>query len=120
MTIGHCSFFLIYSDHAVAYVFTPVDHMHCQCEIYWLVRGDADEGKDYSVEEIMWLWDVTTYKDEKIITDNWKGVRSRYYRPGPFSGMERAESCYVQWLLHELRRAPQNNWDNTIAPGMSA
>lgn len=120
LTIGHCSFFLAYSDYVAAYVFTPVDHLNCKCEVYWLVRGDAEEGRDYDVEKLMWLWDVTTYADEKIITDNWKGVQSRYYRPGPFSGMERAESNYVEWLLHELRRAPQNNWDNTIAPGMSA
>ena len=105
-TVGHCSFFLAYSDHVVAYVFTPTDHLNCQCEIYWLVRGDAVDGKDYNRDELIWLWDVTTYADEKIIVDNWAGVRSRYYKPGPFSGMERAEQVYIEWLLQELRRVP--------------
>ena len=54
----------------------------------------------------MWLWDITTYADEKIIVDNWKGVRSRYYQPGPLSGMERSEQLWLAWVLHELRRAP--------------
>lgn len=108
-TVGHCSFFLAYSDHVMAYVFSPVDHLHCQCEIYWLVRGDAEEGKDYNREELMWLWDVTTYADEKIIVDNWRGVRSRYYQPGPFSGMEYAEKIYVEWILDQLRRTPQHD-----------
>jgi Rieske 2Fe-2S family protein len=108
LTVGHCSFFLAYSDHVVAYVFTPVDQFNCQCEIYWLVRGDAKEGKDYNREELMWLWDVTTYADEKIIVNNWKGVRSRYYQPGPFSGMERAEQVYIEWILQELRRTPHS------------
>ncbi len=106
-TVGHCSFMLAYSDHVVAYVFTPVDHLHCQCEIYWMVRGDAVEGKDYNREKLMWLWDVTTCADEKIIVDNWKGVQSRYYQPGPFSAMEKAEQVYIDWILQELRRSPQ-------------
>ncbi len=106
-TFGPMSFFLAYSDHVVGYVFTPVDQVNCQCQIYWMVRNDAEEGKDYDREALMWLWDITTYADEKIIVDNWKGVNSRYYRPGPFSGMEDHEQRWVDWILHELRRAPQ-------------
>ncbi|MGH8223147.1 MAG: aromatic ring-hydroxylating oxygenase subunit alpha [Woeseiaceae bacterium] len=102
-SFGPFSFLLAYSDHVVAYVFTPVDRNHCQCEIYWLVRGDAVEGKDYDRDKLMWLWDVTTYADEQIIVNNWKGVQSRYYRPGPFSGMERAERIYVEWILRQLK-----------------
>lgn len=109
LTVGHCSFFLAYTDHVVAYVFKPVDQFNSQCEIYWMVRGDAREGEDYDRDALMWLWDITTLADEKIIVDNWRGVQSKYYRPGPFSGMECAESAYVHWLLTELRRAPQHD-----------
>ena len=101
-TLGPFTFFLAYSDHVVGYVFSPVDHKNCQCKIHWFVRKDAIEGKDYDRDELMWLWDVTTYSDEKIIVNNWKGVNSRYYRPGPFSGMERMEQRYVEWILQEL------------------
>ena len=107
LTFGPFSYFLVYSDHVVGYVFTPVDDRHCQCEIYWLVRGDAVEGKDYNREKLMWLWDVTTQADEEIIVNNWKGVKSKYYQPGPFSGMEAPEQRFVDWLLQELRRAPK-------------
>ncbi len=106
-TFGPFSFFLAYSDHVVGYVFTPVDQTNCQCQIYWMVRDDAEEGKDYDKEALMWLWDITTYADEKIIVDNWKGVNSRYYRPGRFAGMEDLEARWIEWILHELRRAPQ-------------
>jgi phenylpropionate dioxygenase-like ring-hydroxylating dioxygenase large terminal subunit len=102
-TIGPFSFLLAYSDHVVGYVFTPVDKNHCQCEIYWLVRGDAVEGKDYDLAELMWLWDVTTYADETIIVNNWTGVKSRYYTPGRFSGMEDSAKSYVDWILQQLR-----------------
>lgn len=101
-SVGPFSFLLAYSDHIVGYVFKPVDHAHCVCELYWFVRGDAVAGKDYDVDELMWLWDVTTQADERIIVNNWKGVNSRYYRPGPFSRMERMERRYVEWILQQL------------------
>ena len=103
-SFGAFSFLLAYSDHVVCYVFTPVDHLNSRCEIYWLVRSDAVAGSDYDVEELTWLWDVTTEADKTIIVNNWKGVRSRYYTPGPFSDMERAERIYVEWILQELAR----------------
>lgn len=101
-TFGPFSFLLAYSDHVVAYVFTPVDKDNCKCEITWLVRNDAEAGRDYEVDELTWLWDITTQADERIIVNNWKGVNSRFYRPGPFSGMERMERRYVEWILSQL------------------
>jgi Rieske 2Fe-2S family protein len=103
-SFGAFSFLLAYSDHVVAYVFTPTDHLNSKCDIYWLVRNDAEEGKDYDVDELTWLWDVTTEADKTIIVNNWKGVSSRYYQPGPFSDMERAERVYIEWILQELAR----------------
>ena len=102
-TFGPFSFLLAYSDHVVAYVFTPVDHKNSNCEIYWLVRGDAEEGKDYDVDALTWLWDVTTQADKKIIVNNSKGVHSKYYEPGPFSEMEKEERSYIEWILRELQ-----------------
>ena len=107
--LGAFSFLLAYSDHVVAYVFTPVDKNNSKCEIYWLVRGDAEENRDYDVEELTWLWDVTTKADKTIISNNSKGVHSRYYEPGPFSGMEDAERDYIEWILAELIRPLESN-----------
>ena len=104
-TFGAFSFLLAYSDHVVAYVFTPVEHARSRCEIYWFVRGDAEEGTDYDVDELTWLWDVTTQADKEIIVNNSKGVHSRYYEPGPFSHMEAMEQRYIDWILQELQRA---------------
>jgi len=102
--LGGFSFLLAYSDHVVCYVFTPVDLNNSKCEIYWLVRGDAQEGKDYDVEELTWLWDVTTHADKTIIVNNSKGVHSQFYKPGPFSEMEHLERTYIEWILRELQR----------------
>lgn len=111
-SFGAFSFVLAYSDHVVCYVFTPVEHLDSRCEILWLVRNDAEEGRDYDVDDLTWLWDVTTKADKTIIVNNWKGLRSRYYMPGPFSEMERAERIYVDWILRELA-APGGMTENT-------
>ena len=103
-SFGAFSFLLAYSDHVVAYVFTPADMDNSRCDIYWLVRDDAEAGKDYDVDRLTWLWDITTQADKSIIVNNSKGVHSRYYEPGPFSGMERAEKIYIDWILQELQR----------------
>jgi Rieske 2Fe-2S family protein len=104
IALGPFSYLLAYNDHIVAYVFTPVDHKSSNCEVYWLVRGDAEEDKDYVVDELTWLWDVTTASDKEIIVNNYKGVHSKYYEPGPFSKMEDMESNYIDWILSELQR----------------
>ena len=95
---------LAYSDHVVAYVFTPVDPGNCICEIYWLVRNDANAGEDFDVDKLVWLWDVTTEADKTITVNNAKDVHSRFYQPGPFSEMEVAERNYFEWLLREMQR----------------
>jgi len=101
-TFGPFSFLLAYSDHVVVYVFTPVDDRNCKCEIYWLVRDDAVEGKDYKTDDLIWLWDITTEADKTIIVNNWKGVQSTYYEPGPFSTMEDLEGRFIDWIVQEL------------------
>lgn len=106
-SVGPFSFLLAYSDHVVGYVFKPVDPGNCVCEIYWFVRGDAVEGTDYDLGELTWLWDVTTQADKEIIVNNWKGVQSRYFRPGPFSTMERMERRFVDWVLKQLADTPE-------------
>ena len=103
-SFGGFSFLLAYSDHVVAYVFTPIDHGNVSCRIYWLVRGDAEEGRDYDVDELVWLWDVTTKADVDIIQNNARGVATRFYEPGPFCGMEDAEQNWVRWVLGEMAR----------------
>ncbi|MGB5344660.1 MAG: aromatic ring-hydroxylating dioxygenase subunit alpha [Woeseia sp.] len=104
-TVGPFSYLLAYSDHVVAYVFTPVDAGHSRCDIYWLVRGDAEAGKDYDVAELTWLWDITTEADKRIIANNWAGVQSQYYRPGPFSAYEQMQSRYIDWIVEQLKEA---------------
>ena len=104
MNIGSFTFYLCYSDHVVVYVFTPTAHETSAADIYWLVRADAEEGKDYDVDKLTWLWHVTTLADERIIVDNQKGVNSRKYQPGPLAIKEDLIERYIVWYLTQLAK----------------
>jgi len=74
----------------------------------WFVRGDAEEGKDYNREDVVWLWDHTTQEDEYIILRNNAGVNSRFFEPGPYHPeFEATLQKFVDWYLHYLEEASQ-------------
>jgi Rieske 2Fe-2S family protein len=105
LQVGPVTFALMYCDHVVIYHFTPVSIDRADCDITWLVNGDAEEGIDYDKEKLTWLWDVTTQADKAIIERNQQGVNSRYYVPGPFSTMEGYAWKFVSWYIDTMKKS---------------
>jgi len=101
--VGPVTFGLAYCDHIVIYRFTPVSLHKSECDITWLVNGDAEEGTDYDKAKLSWLWDVTTEADKRIIENNARGVSSRYYQPGTLSTMEEFTGSFISWYLQTIR-----------------
>jgi len=100
--IGSVSYGLVYCDHAVLYRFLPVNKDETECEVIWLVRDSAVEGKDYDLQELIWMWDVTTRADKRIIEDNRRGMNSRFFEPGPFTPMEYYTQAFTEWYLEVM------------------
>lgn len=101
--VGPVTFALAYCDYVVIYRFTPVSRDKSECDITWLVSGDAEEGKDYDKARLTWLWDITTLADKRIIEHNAEGVKSRFYEPGPYSTMEEFTWSFMRWYLEAIR-----------------
>ena len=101
--IGTFNYFLIYADHLVGYRFVPRGLQETDIQIEWYVRGDAVEGQDYSVDELTWLWHVTTLDDERIIRHNQEGVNSHRFQPGPLSEMEWGISAFYHTYFALIR-----------------
>jgi len=97
LMIGPLSFFLIYDDHMLAYRFLPTSIDDCICDVSWFANKSAVEGKDYQLEQLTWLWDVTTLADKTIIMNN-----SRYYQPGRLSEMEAFQQSFLNWYLKSI------------------
>jgi len=100
---GPASFFLAYPDHGLVYLFMPRGAERTDMEVLWLVDGKAEEGRDYSKEEVIWLWDITSLADKRIIEHNQQGVNSRYYVPGPYGPMERMTRMFSAWYKEQIR-----------------
>lgn len=99
--VGPISDFLAYADHGLIYRFIPRSVDHTEMEVIWLVHADAIAGRDYQVDRLSWLWQVTSVEDKQIIERNQEGVNSRYYEPGPYSLQEEYASRFVDWYLAE-------------------
>lgn len=100
--IGPLMYGLAYCDHVVLYRFLPTSLDQCECDITWLVHEDAVEGDHYELRKLIWLWDVTTKADKRIIEDNHRGVLSRFYEPGPLSTMEKSTNNWNRWYLNAI------------------
>ena len=101
--VGFLNPLLVYNDHAVIYRFIPIDRERSVQEILWLVHEDAEEGRDYDLQRLTWLWDATTKADKHIIEKNQKGVNSRFYQPGPLAEMEVTQR-FINYYLERLAR----------------
>ncbi len=86
------------------YRFTPLSIGESECDVTWLVNGDAQEGRDYDKDKLTWLWDVTTQADQVIIEHNQQGVNSRFYQPGPLSTMEDCTQSFLSWYLDTIKK----------------
>ncbi len=100
---GPVSFFIAYTDYGAIFRFTPKSVLSTELNVTWLVRKDVEEGKDYDIRRLTWLWRVTSEADKLIIEQNQLGVASRYYRPGPYAlPIENSTRRFTEWYLHDL------------------
>ena len=104
-TVGTSPFnsLIMSNDFATTFTFIPRGPMETDVEIMWLVHEDAIEGKDYDLNNLIWMWDQTTIADKKIIENNQKGVMSKKYIPGPLSKMELGLKKLKKWYLKHLK-----------------
>jgi phenylpropionate dioxygenase-like ring-hydroxylating dioxygenase large terminal subunit len=100
--VGPVTYALAYCDHVVVYRFTPLSVDSTDCDITWLVNESAEEGKDYELKKLTWMWDVTTTADQHIIERNQEGVNSRFYEAGPYSKMETVTQAFVDWYVKTI------------------
>ncbi len=103
VAIGGLNHFLAYCDHVVGYRFLPTGLQSTNIQAVWMVRADAEEGKDYDLEKLKWLWHVTTLDDARIITHNQEGVNSFHCTPGPLAEMEVAVGMFHEMYLEMIR-----------------
>ncbi len=97
-------FFAALNDHAVMFQFMPLAAEQTGVTLSWLVDGSASDA-EVDVGRMIWLWDVTTIQDKRLIERNAAGIRSCAYQPGPYTALESMPARLVQRYLSELAPA---------------
>jgi Rieske 2Fe-2S family protein len=73
-------------------------------EVCFLVREDAVEGADYDPERVAAVWRATCEQDWELCENNYAGVKSVAYEPGPFSEVtESSVEAFLLWYLDQLK-----------------
>ena len=92
------------SDHAVVTRLLPDGPGITRIRVHWLVDRDAQEGSDFTLEQLLPFWQLTSEQDWGLCERNYAGVRSPAYIPGPYSpSREYNVEAFVDWYLARMR-----------------
>lgn len=72
-------------DHGTTLQMRPVSPERTDFIFQWFVHEDAVEGRDYEVDQVIALWDITNRQDGELCKRVQQGMSSRYHEPGPNS-----------------------------------
>ncbi len=103
IAFGPIHFISAANDYASIFRFTPIDVNKTEVILTWLVREDAEEGKDYDLSKVKWMWEKTTIQDKKITEDNQTGINSDFYTPGFYSMLELTLQRFVLTYFRLLK-----------------
>ncbi len=91
------------SDYMWTMRLTAVSPSSTIIDLCWLVDKNAVEGKDYTVERLIEFWKITGEQDWKLCENNFRGIESSAYQPGPYAPVEEDVAKYVDWYLGQLK-----------------
>ncbi|MGH7212869.1 MAG: RHO alpha subunit C-terminal catalytic domain-containing protein, partial [Acetobacteraceae bacterium] len=92
-------------DYAVTVRMLPIDTQRTLVSTNWLVHREAVEGRDYDVQNLIKVWDVTNQQDAALVRRNQLGVNSVGYQPGPYSpALEAGIIKFIEWYCEQVAR----------------
>lgn len=91
------------SDYIWTMRVTPAGPSKTFIDLSWLVDKDAIEGVDYSIDRLTDFWRVTGEQDWELCENNFKGIESSRYQPGPYAPVEKEVAQFVDWYLARMK-----------------
>jgi len=91
------------SDYMWTMRLTAVSPSRTTIDLTWLVDNTAVEDIDYTVERLTDFWRITGEQDWALCENNFRGVESSHYEPGPYAPAELDVAKYVDWYIDRLR-----------------
>ena len=92
------------SDYVWTMKVTAVNSSTTNVEFCWLVDKDAVEGKDYSLQRLTEFWEITGEQDARLCENNFRGIETHGYKPGPYAPVEDQVINFVDWCVNQLKK----------------
>ncbi len=90
-------------DHAMTTRLSPLTPDRTAVDVSFIVRADAVEGVDYDPLRVREVWQATSEQDWTLCENNYAGILSAAYEPGPYSPIaENSVDDFVVWYLDQL------------------
>jgi Rieske 2Fe-2S family protein len=92
------------SDYVWTMRVTAVNPSTTNVEFCWLVDREAVEGKDYSLQRLTEFWEITGEQDARLCENNFRGIETHGYKPGPYAPVEDQVINFVDWCVNQLKK----------------
>lgn len=90
------------SDYVWTMRVTPVSPSETLIDLSWLVDKTAEEGKDFTIERLTEFWKITGEQDWQLCENNFRGIESSRYQPGPYAPVEADVVQFIDWYLRQM------------------
>src|SRR5699024_9076913 len=87
----------ILADHAITFRVLPLGPDKTAVTTKWLVHENAQEGRDYDLDDLTHVWANTTQQDKRLVEGASRGISSPAFEPGPYSEEEGGPNQFVDW-----------------------
>jgi len=57
------------------------------------------------LERLTEFWEITGDQDGKLCENNFKGIQSKAYEPGPYAPAEDQVVNFVDWCVEKIRKS---------------
>lgn len=97
------AWFHFLSDHALTFAMLPLERGRTLVRSTWLVHAEAEEGRDYDLEQLTSVWNATNAQDAAFVAETQRGASSPAYMPGPIAASEYMVQLFHTWYEERLR-----------------
>jgi glycine betaine catabolism A len=91
------------ADHALTFATLPLERGRTLVRSTWLVHADAEEGRDYQLDNLTRVWNATNSQDAAFVAETQRGACSPAYVPGPIGNNEYMVGMFHAWYEERLR-----------------
>jgi phenylpropionate dioxygenase-like ring-hydroxylating dioxygenase large terminal subunit len=91
------------SDYMWTMRLTAVSPSKTYIDLAWLVDRNAIEGEHYTIERLTDFWRITGEQDWELCENNFSGIESSRYEPGPYAPIETDVAKFVDWYIGRMK-----------------